>query len=143
MAPNGYQARVYQLESTLEAIDEAETLVADNAQEAGLAQDDIDALGMAIRECVANAVIHGNQQNQDKKVHLSISRQGDQLEILIGDEGTGFSLEDVPDPLADENLMKRSGRGILLIRSFVDEFEVRKREPMGTEVRLVKNLLPQ
>ncbi len=135
-------ARNYTLDSTLETIDQAEALVAEAARAVGFTDDDIDGLGMAIRECVGNAVVHGNQYNANKKVHLDISSEGDALTVVIGDEGTGFALTDVPDPLADENLLKQSGRGILLIRAFVDEFEIRKREPVGTEARLVKRLPP-
>jgi len=71
---------------------------------------------------------------------LNVSRTPDQLSITIGDEGEGFERESIPDPLAPDNLLRQSGRGLLLIRAFVDEFELRPRHPRGTEVRLVKYL---
>jgi len=135
-------SQVHLLDSTLDAVDTAEALVTEAAQRAGISEDDLPGLGMAIRECVANAVVHGNRYNAKKKVELTIAEGESNLEILVADQGDGFTLEEVPDPLAEENLLKQSGRGILLIRAFVDEFEVRKREPQGTEVRLVKNLQP-
>jgi len=64
----------------------------------------------------------------------------DHLAVTIGDEGEGFDLASLPDPLAEHNLLQQSGRGIFLIRAFMDEFEVRRRVPGGTEVRLVKYL---
>ncbi len=129
---------VHVLDSTLEAVDEAEALVMAAAERMGFSEDDVPGIGMAVRECAANAVVHGNRYSQRKKVRLTI-RTGGTLEILIADEGDGFSLEDVPDPLAEENLLKQSGRGMLLIRAFVDEFDVRRLEPHGTEARLVKH----
>jgi serine/threonine-protein kinase RsbW len=85
-------------------------------------------------------VVHGNKYNTRKKVRLVVSRTPEQLEILIGDEGEGFELQEVPDPLAEENLLRQSGRGVMMIRAFMDEFQVRRREPLGTEVRMVKFL---
>jgi serine/threonine-protein kinase RsbW len=137
------QTKLHLLDSSLETIDTAESLVVEAAAACGISEDDVPGLGMAIRECVANAVVHGNRYNAKKKVHLELRSSPSALEIVVGDEGDGFSLDDVPDPLAEENLLKQSGRGILLIRAFVDEFEVRKREPLGTEVRLVKLVQPQ
>jgi serine/threonine-protein kinase RsbW len=67
-----------------------------------------------------------------------VTRNGERYTIRIADEGEGFDFSALPDPLAPENLMRTSGRGIFLIRSFMDEFEMRRREPSGTEVTLVK-----
>lgn len=132
--------RTYTLDSTLETIDKAEALAMEAALAAGVPEDDAAGLGMAVRECVGNAVVHGNGYSAKKKVHLEIGVDGSELRIQVGDEGKGFSLEDVPDPLAEENMLKQSGRGILLIRAFVDGFEIRKRAPEGTEALLVKKL---
>ena len=128
------------LDSTLESVDEAENTVLRVAGEAGLEEDDLHALGMAVREAAVNAVVHGNRYNARKKVHLSVSRAPERLTVVIGDEGEGFEMDAIPDPLAPDNLLRQSGRGLLLIRAFVDEFELRRRQPRGTEVRLVKYL---
>jgi serine/threonine-protein kinase RsbW len=128
------------LESTLESVDRAEELVVEAAKKAGIEEDDALSLGMAIRECMVNAVVHGNRYNLNKKVHLTISRTPAQLVVRIADEGEGFELEELPDPLAEENLLRHSGRGIFIIRAFTDEFQVRRMSPSGTEVTLVKNV---
>jgi serine/threonine-protein kinase RsbW len=128
------------LESTLDSVDSAEETVLREATEVGFDEDDLHRIGMSIRECMVNAVVHGNQYDSRKKVHLKVSRKQDQIEILIGDEGGHFDHSKVPDPLADDNLLRQSGRGLLLMRAFMDEFEVRQRTPAGTEVRLVKHL---
>jgi serine/threonine-protein kinase RsbW len=128
------------LESTLDSVDTAEALVLQLAQDAGFEEEDLHKIGMAVREAMVNAVVHGNRYNLKKKVHLSVESTGDRLGITILDEGEGFEPAELPDPLAEENLLRQSGRGLLLIKAFVDEFDMRKAEPpMGTEVRLVVN----
>ena len=128
------------LESTLDSVDVAEEAVLRVAGEIGFLEDDLHQIGMAVRESMVNAVVHGNRYNARKKVHLSVSRSPDRLIVVIGDEGEGFDMKSVPDPLAEENLLKQSGRGLLLIQAFVDEFQMRRRQPSGTEVRMVKYL---
>lgn len=127
-----------QLESTLESVDAAESLVLQYAEDAGFEEEDLHKIGMAVRETMVNAVVHGNRYNLRKKVHLSVVAAGDRLAITIADEGEGFEPKELPDPLAEENLLRQSGRGLLLIKAFVDEFRMRKAEPpLGTEVSLV------
>jgi serine/threonine-protein kinase RsbW len=126
------------LDSTLESVDTAEEAVLREAQELGFEEDDMHRIGMSVRECMVNAVVHGNRYNARKKVHVTITRTPDRLTILIGDEGDGFDVNSLPDPLANENLLRHSGRGLLLIQAFMDEFEMRPREPKGSEVRMVK-----
>ncbi|HEY7338812.1 MAG TPA: ATP-binding protein [Bryobacteraceae bacterium] len=125
-------------DSTLESVDIAEEMVLREAQDLGFGEDDQHKIGIAVRECLVNAVIHGNRYNLRKKVHLTVSRSPGRLEVRIGDEGEHFDMSQLPDPLADENLLRHSGRGLLLMQSFMDEFQVRPREPNGTEVKLVK-----
>jgi serine/threonine-protein kinase RsbW len=126
------------LDSTLESVDIAEEAVLREAQELGFDEDDLHRIGMSVRECMVNAVVHGNRYNLRKKVRLTITRAPDRLAIVIADEGEGFDLDSLPDPLANENLLRHSGRGLLLIQAFMDEFQMRSREPKGTEVKMVK-----
>lgn len=128
------------LDSTLESVDTAENAVLEAAREMGFEEDDTHALGMAVRESMVNAVAHGNRYNARKKVHLKVVKGSDRLTIVIRDEGEGFDMSSLPDPLAEENLLRQSGRGLLLIQAFVDEFQMRRLEPNGTEVRMVKYL---
>lgn len=126
------------LDSTLESVDVAEEAVLREAQELGFDEDELHRIGMSVRECMVNAVVHGNRYNARKKVRLTITRAPDRLVIVIADEGEGFDLSSLPDPLANENLLRHSGRGLLLIQAFMDEFQMRPREPKGTEVKMVK-----
>ena len=128
------------LESTLESVDAAEIAAIEAAREMGFDEDEQLNIGMAVRECAVNAVVHGNGYSKKKNVHLSIERSEDDLVVLIGDEGAGFDLSSLPDPLAEENILRQSGRGLLLIRTFMDEVDLHPRAGGGTEVRLVKHL---
>ena len=126
------------LESTLESADSAENLVLEAAREIGFEEEHLHRIGMAVRECVVNAVVHGNRYSAHKKVHLSVLKAADRLTVTIADEGDGFDLSSLPDPVAAENLLLQSGRGVFLIRAFVDEFHIRRLVPAGTEIKLVK-----
>ncbi len=126
------------LDSTLESVDSAEEAVLNAAQKLGFDEDELHRIGMSVRECMVNAVVHGNRYNARKKVRLTISYTPERLEVVIADEGEGFDMTSLPDPLADENLMRHSGRGLLLIQAFMDEFQIRKLEHKGTEVKMVK-----
>jgi serine/threonine-protein kinase RsbW len=129
------------LDSTLESVDSAEELGVGVAQRAGMDEDDLLQIGMAIRESVVNAVVHGNRYNAHKKVRFAATSDGQRLTVRVADEGEGFDFDSIPDPLAPENLLRTSGRGIFLIRSFMDDFQIRRLESGGTEVTLVKNLV--
>jgi serine/threonine-protein kinase RsbW len=126
------------LDSTLESVDSAEELAVGMAQRAGFDDDALMRIGMAVRESMVNAVVHGNRYNANKKVRFSVTHNGERFTVRIADQGEGFDFENLPDPLTPENLMRTSGRGIFLIRSFMDEFQMRHLEPGGTEVTLVK-----
>ena len=138
----GLEARTVDqlLDSTLDSVDVAEEAVLKEAQEVGFDEDDLHKIGMSVRECMVNAVVHGNRYNARKKVHVMIQRTSDRLAVVIQDEGEGFDMGELPDPLANENLLRHSGRGLLLIQAFMDEFQIRPREPKGTEVKMVKIL---
>src|SRR5687767_15592413 len=125
-------------DSTLESVDQAEELILGFAGNAGFREDDLHRIGMAVRESMVNAVVHGNRYNANKKVRFSVSHQSGRYTVRIADEGEGFEFDQVPDPLAPENLMRTSGRGLFLIRSFMDEFQMAHLEHGGTEVTLVK-----
>jgi len=129
------------LDSTLESVDHAEEIAVGLAKRAGFGEDDLTKIGMAVRESMVNAVVHGNRYNANKKVRLSVSKNSESLTVRIADEGEGFDFENLPDPCAGENLFRSSGRGIFLIRSFMDEFQIRRLAPGGLEVVLVKRMV--
>jgi len=129
------------LDSTLDSVDSAEEIAVGVAQRAGFDDDNLTRIGMAVRESMVNAVVHGNRYNAHKKVRFSVGHNSQRFTVRISDEGEGFDFESLPDPLAPENIMRTSGRGIFLIRSFMDEFQMRHLDMGGTEVTLVKYLV--
>src|SRR5271165_6098603 len=128
----------YRLESTLESVNKAEEMADQIASQAGFDEDSRGGIAMAVREGMINAVLHGNAYDPAKRVNLTFET-GKELIITIADEGKGFIPEEVPDPLAPENLLKESGRGIFLMRTFMDEVRFRKLNS-GTEITLIKRL---
>jgi serine/threonine-protein kinase RsbW len=129
----------YTLDSTLETVDSAEQTASRFAADAGFDEEAAMQIGMAVREAAINAVLHGNAYDPGKKVRLDFERTGHDLVITIRDQGHGLDVSKIPDPLAPENLMKTSGRGIFLIRSFMDEVEIHPSQA-GTEVKLIKHV---
>ena len=127
------------MESTLESVNKAEEMAEKAASQAGFDEDARGGISMAVREAMINAVMHGNGYSPEKRVKLSFEQSGDNLVITIRDEGQGMDPENIPDPLAPENLMKQSGRGIFLMRAFMDDVKFRKLEP-GTEITLIKRV---
>ncbi len=128
------------LESALESVDAAEESVLNVAAEIGFPEEEMHRIGMAVRESMVNAVVHGNRYSGRKKVRLQVLKAADHLAVIIRDEGEGFEMTTVPDPLSEENLLRHSGRGLLLIQAFMDEVSVHKTGSTGTEVRMVKYL---
>lgn len=129
----------YTLDSTLESVNKAEETAAQAAATMGFADDERFQIAMAVREAAVNAVLHGNAYDPRKKVRLAYEERGDSLIITISDEGRGIQPDEIPDPLIPENLLKTSGRGIFLIRSFMDEVQIRTLDP-GTEITMLKRV---
>ncbi len=129
----------YTLDSTLETVDNAEQTASRIASESGFGDDEVMQIAMAVREAAVNAVLHGNAYDPEKKVELEFVRTKEDLVITIRDQGKGMDLAKVPDPLAAENLLKTSGRGIFLIRSFMDDVQITP-STAGTEIKLIKHV---
>ena len=127
------------MESTLESVNKAEEMADKAASQAGFDEDARGGISMAVREAMINAVMLGNGYSPDKRVKLSFDQSAGNLVITIKDEGAGMDPDEIPDPLAPENLMKQSGRGIFLMRAFMDDVKFRKLEP-GTEITLIKRV---
>ncbi len=127
----------YTLDSTLASVNKAEQAAAEVAAKAGFDAVQCGRIALAVREAAANAVLHGNRYDPTKRVTLSFDTAPDILTVSVRDEGSGFAPSTVADPLAPENLLKESGRGLFLIRTFMDEIRFHMMSP-GTEVVMIK-----
>jgi serine/threonine-protein kinase RsbW len=125
----------------MESVSEVEEAADHLATEAGLDEDQRFHIGMAVREAAINAVLHGNEYDPTRQIDVSLENTGKDLVFVIADQGHGFNPEKVADPLAAENLLRGTGRGIFLIRSLMDEVHFRQLHP-GTELTLIKHLAP-
>jgi serine/threonine-protein kinase RsbW len=126
--------------SALEYLDLVQTLTDSITSFMGFDEDTAHWIGMSVRESVTNAIQHGNRLDENKKVDIRFVVAPDHLEIFVADQGSGFRVDDLPNPLEPENLLKPSGRGIFYIRSFMDEVEFRPLSHGGTEVHMVKKM---
>ncbi len=125
----------------MDSVSEIEAAADRLAQEAGMDEDARFHISMAVREAAVNAVLHGNEYDPAKQVSFTLENTGSALVFTIADQGKGLDPDHIPDPLAPENLLRGTGRGIFLIRSFMDEVHFRQLHP-GTELTLVKHLAP-
>lgn len=128
------------LESTLASVDASEEIAKAVAARLGFDEEGVYHIGYAVREAVVNAVVHGNLYSANKQVHLVMERAGSWLQVIVEDEGQGFEEASQADPLAEENLLSQSGRGILIIRAFMDEVEIGSAPGGGTRIVMRKSL---
>jgi serine/threonine-protein kinase RsbW len=126
------------LPSRIEAVAEAAQAAAQFISSVGLGEEIAFGVEMAVREAVTNAVLHGNKQELQKMVEVTLLNSASALEITVRDHGTGFDPGSVPDPTDPQNLMKTSGRGILFMRTFMDEVQWLRHDEGGTVVRMIK-----
>src|ERR1700686_2963290 len=126
------------LETLIESITLAEEIGVHVAAAAGFDEDDQYRIGLAVHEAVMNAFQYGNEQRREKKIHIVFELLHEKLVIHVTDQGTGFRLEDVPDPRDDENVLSDSGRGVLLMKAFMDEVDVLSSAAGGAEVVMAK-----
>lgn len=111
------------------------------AELAGFDSDDALNMGLAVREAVINAILHGNKQDASLKVSVTLTSATRELKAKVKDHGNGFVPDETPDPTAGDNLLRTSGRGLLLMRAFVDDVTFRRWRG-GTEVVLIKRRPP-
>jgi len=126
------------LESELSSVDPVEAKAESLARDAGFDDDTSSQIAMVVREAVINAIMHGNKKDPAKQVQVEYELNDEALKIKIADEGAGLDPDSVPDPLAPENILRSSGRGIFLMKAIMDEVHFHQLDP-GTEIELIKH----
>jgi serine/threonine-protein kinase RsbW len=133
-----------QIPSLFDMVDLVQVLSDRMGQMAAFDEDAIHWIGVAVRESVINAIKHGNREQPAKRVTIEFAftpvNDPTELVVKVTDEGEGFEPQEVADPLAPENILKSSGRGIFFMRSFMDDVELKRAPAGGMEVRMVKKL---
>ena len=130
--------------SAFEMLDFVQVVTEHLGRSVGLDDDARHWVSVAIRESVINAIKHGNRNDAAKHVFVDLETRSNgqpELSIRVRDEGEGFEPEEVANPLAPENILKSSGRGIFLIRSFMENVELRRAPEGGMEIRMSKRAL--
>ncbi len=130
--------RHIELPSQIESVEKAAMSADEFARNQGFGDEVIFAVDLAIRESVANAVKHGNQFDEQKPVQVTLSDTENGFEVEVRDFGPGFAVSDIPDPTDPENILKTNGRGILFMRSFMDEVEWIHPDDGGLLVKMLK-----
>jgi serine/threonine-protein kinase RsbW len=124
----------------LEMLDIVQTVLTQVCTIVGFEDETTHYLAVAVRESVVNAMKHGNKQDESKRVRVQFALLDQALEVRVEDEGPGFEPQEVPNPLAPENLLKAYGRGIFFMKQFMDEVSYSFPKRGGTVVRMVKRL---
>jgi serine/threonine-protein kinase RsbW len=140
MTVKGWRSFELTIPSRLEEMQTVHALIEQAIKEYNVEGELAHWLELTISESMINAIQHGNNADPSKPATLKISSNGDTIEIIVEDEGKGFALDTVADPTDQANLLKPNGRGILIIRSFMDEVDCSPRKGGGCRLRMVKNL---
>ena len=144
MTSNGQHIVRLEFSSAFEMLDFVQVVSDHMARDVGLDDDSLHWVGVAIRESVINAIKHGNRNDSAKHVFIefeaAIRADVPELLIRVRDQGEGFDPETVANPLDPENLLKSSGRGIFLIRNFMDDVQLQRAPEGGMEIRMVKRV---
>lgn len=123
-------------------LDAADALVVAVATSAGLGADSVQDVQIAVHEAVLNALVHGNRQDENRRINVLVSLGLEALEVDVQDEGEGFDARFVPDPRAPPNVGRSSGRGIFFMRALMDDVAFLPRAGGGMHVRMIKRRTP-
>jgi len=140
MSPKAPKSFALTIPSRLDEMVTVHALVGEAIKEYKISDELAHWIELTISESMINAIQHGNKSDPTKEASLKISSDGNMIEIIVEDEGRGFTLDKIADPTDGANLLKPSGRGILIIRSFMDEVVLSQREGGGSRLRMVKKL---
>jgi serine/threonine-protein kinase RsbW len=145
VTPNGHHIVRLEFTSVFEMVDFVQVVSDHVSHSVGLDDEAAHWVSVAIRESVINAIKHGNRYDATKHVFVEFETTTSgvaELSIRVRDQGEGFDPASVADPLAPENLLKSSGRGIFLIRNFMDDVQLRRAPEGGMEIQMIKRVQP-
>ena len=142
--PCGHQDVHLEIHSTIDALDLVQSVTEHLARELGFDEESLHWTTMAVRESVVNAITHGNASDPAKIVFIDYcatpEAQPSEFIVSVRDQGSGFDPDTLKNPLAAENMLSTSGRGVFLIRQFMDDVSIRRVPQGGMEVRMTKHI---
>ena len=142
--PGGFQDVHLEIHSAIEALELVQVVAEHIARRVGIDEDTVHWTAMAVRETVVNAIIHGNHNDPHKRVFIDFTTvpkdNPTDLVVRVRDQGNGFDPAALRDPLTPENVLRSSGRGIFLIRQFMDDVTMQRAREGGMEVRMLKRI---
>jgi serine/threonine-protein kinase RsbW len=140
----GFQSVHLELQSTIDVLDHVQLVTEDIARQLGLDEETLHWTCMAVRESVINAIVHGNKSDAGKRVFIDFNvtagPETTDFVVRVRDQGQGFDPSLLADPLTPGNVRKTGGRGIFLMRQFMDDVSIGPAREGGMEVRMVKHL---
>jgi serine/threonine-protein kinase RsbW len=139
-----FQGVHLELHSTIDVLDRVQQTAEDVCRQLGMDEETLHWTSMAVRECVINAITHGNKSDPSKlvAVDFGLKERGMERDLVVTvvDQGEGFEPSQLANPLAPENILNTNGRGIFLVRQFMDKVDILRARGGGTEVRMLKHL---
>jgi serine/threonine-protein kinase RsbW len=127
-----------EIPSTLDYLPQVDEFVEKKLTRLGIEKGQVYDIAISVSEVVTNAVVHGNKNDLNKKVRISLKVDSSRVEVTVEDEGAGFDRECVCPPIDNKNLLKEAGRGLLIVDSLMDELDICCSTEGGTQVRIVK-----
>jgi serine/threonine-protein kinase RsbW len=127
-----------EIPSSLDFLPKVDQFIERRLKKLKIPKDQLIDIAISVSEAVTNAVMHGNKNDVNKKVRVSLIPEPTAVEIWVEDEGTGFDPGGVASCLEDENLMKHTGRGILILKALMDVLEYDCDSESGTKLKMIK-----
>jgi len=140
MTPPSQDAARLVIPSDPQRIAEADEFLENMLRRHGIPESLVMDLAIATTELINNAIVHGNRRDASKTVSLSVEISSAQVVIRVADQGQGFDPTRIPDPLAEENLLREVGRGVFIVRSLMDDVQF-ERGPAGETVVVARKSL--
>lgn len=125
--------------SSLDYLKDVDDFVEKRLKRVGLPEDLLADVAISVTEAVTNAVVHGNKNDLEKNVVINLEIKDQEIIVWIKDQGNGFDPESVPSPVEKDNLLKKVGRGIFILKSLMDEVDFTFEPEGGTLVKIVKH----
>jgi serine/threonine-protein kinase RsbW len=129
-----------EIPSSLDHLPRVDQFIEEKLKRLGMDKSQIYDIAISVSEVVTNAVVHGNKNDLNRRVKIDLKADASRVEVTVEDEGSGFDRECICSPIEKENLLKKAGRGLLIVESLMDKVSICRKPKGGTQVKIVKNI---